>query len=668
MEGHKTNKQIFISVGIAGMMVLGGAIITVDSVSADAVDKVTVRVPTFCTMSGTGMNTHNASIQNGTYNSNIGETALKAFCNDSDGFAIYAIGYTGDEEGKNVLSSATLDSADDIVTGTAKSGDASNWAMKLSAVSSPTPTYPITIQNSFDDFQSVPNDYTLVAKRLDGTDIGQNAEGSMLKTTYQVYVAPTQPAGTYSGRVKYVLVHPNDIPTPKSTMLDSGRVVSAKMKTLAAGTETAYNAKTSDIKAIRMADALPSDFVPSEANTVSTATSKHPIYIFFDDTNDAGIMYFYTGGYQVVMNPDSSSLFRSNLALADISGLETWDSSNVITMQAIFVDSVIELTNLDALARWDMSNVESLYGSFALNSSLVTAGYRSALSDISALANWDTSNVVNMKQTFCNLSSLSDISVLAFWDTSKVTDMSFMFDGSGIGDVSALSNWDVSKVETMKMTFGVGGDEYGAGIRSRLSDISGLANWDTKSVQSMQGMFQNTTEITNLDALSNWDVSSVEDMYFMFGLRAGESKIGNPIIDLTPLANWKVSNVTDMHCMFQNNNIASFLPLRNWNVGKVRDFNNMFNQTKKSTTTTLAGLENWDVSSATNMSSMFADSVSLTDASAINGWNIRNVVLGTGAESVDEGFNHMFVGAPVHPTFTLRLGTWNSNGTFIPSE
>ena len=119
--------------------------------------------------------------------------------------------------------------------------------------------------------------------------------------------------------------------------------------------------------------------------------------------------------------------------------------------------------------------------------------------------------------------------------------------------------------------------------------------------------------------------------------------------------------------MFQNNNIASFLPLSNWNVGKVQDFSNMFNQTNKSTTTTLAGLENWNVSSATSMSSMFADSVSLTDASAINGWDIRNVIPDTSGGTSDIGFNKMFAGSPVHPTFTLRTGTWNSNGTFIPS-
>ena len=604
------------------------------SVAADVVDRVAIKVPTSCTMSGTGMNSHNASIQNGTYNSAIGETTMRVFCNDDAGFAIYAIGYTDDEDGKNVLTNATLGSTYDITTGTATSGNDSKWAMKLSTVSNPTPTYAIAIQNSFDNFHTVPDEYTLVAKRLEGTDIGENAEGTTLKTTYQAYIASNQPAGTYSGKVKYILVHPNDIPTPKSTMLDTGQVVSAKMKTLAAGSSKAYNTKTSDIKAIRMADSLPSGFVATDANTVSTSTSKHPIYIFFDNTNDAGIMYFYTGGYQVVMNPDSSHLFRSNLALADISGLADWDASNVTSMFAMFVDSTVCLTNVDDLARWDTSKVENMAGLFMINTSTNNAGYRSQLSDISGIINWDTSSVTSLEYLFQYQKSLTSLYGLEFWN--------------------------VSKVENMHGTF-IGQEE--------LSDITALANWDTGSVTNMQTMFQNNLLLTDYSALVNWDTSKVTTMYGMFSVSAGLAKTGDPIIDLTPLANWNVSNVTNMATMFQNNNIASFLPLSNWDVGKVQDFNNMFNQSWESTTTTLAGLENWNVSSATNVSMMFAESVSLTDASAINGWDIRNVVIDTsGDESNNLGFNKMFQAAPVYPAFTLRAGTWNSNGTFIPSS
>ena len=195
------------------------------SVSADdsVVDEINITVPASCSIEGTGMTSHNANIVNGTVNSSIGETTMKAFCNDNEGFAIYAIGYTDNTDGKNVLTNSTLGSTHDIATGTATSGNASNWAMKLSTITSPTPTYPITIQNSFDSFHTVPNDYTLVAKRTSATDVGQNAEGSTLKSTYQAYISQTQPAGTYTGQVKYVLAHPNYV--DKNALKDAITVI-----------------------------------------------------------------------------------------------------------------------------------------------------------------------------------------------------------------------------------------------------------------------------------------------------------------------------------------------------------------------------------------------------------------------------------------------------------
>ena len=216
-------RRIHFCLGLLTLVLLSGVMLASSGVSADndsVVDEINITVPVSCTLSGTGMNTHNATINNGQYNSSIGETTLQAFCNDNNGFAIYAIGYTDDTDGKNVLTNSTLGSTYDIVTGTATSGNTSNWAMKLSTVTSPAPTYPIIIAGSTDDtekeqgdpdftaFQEVPDDYERVAYRTAGTDIGAGAEGTTLKTTYQAYINATQPAGTYTGQVKYTLVHP----------------------------------------------------------------------------------------------------------------------------------------------------------------------------------------------------------------------------------------------------------------------------------------------------------------------------------------------------------------------------------------------------------------------------------------------------------------------------
>lgn len=216
---------VLLTVTILSGIVLSSSIVSADDDSV--VDEINITVPVSCTISGIGMNTHNAEINNGQYDSAIGETVMKAYCNDNEGFAIYAIGYTDNEEGNNVLTNSTLGSDYDITTGTTTSGNNSNWAMKLSTTISPAPTYPIIIAGAtgdtlkeqgdpdFTSFQAVPDDYTKVAYRTANTDTGTNAEGSTIKTTYQAYISETQPAGTYTGQVKYTLVYPNDAATPQ---------------------------------------------------------------------------------------------------------------------------------------------------------------------------------------------------------------------------------------------------------------------------------------------------------------------------------------------------------------------------------------------------------------------------------------------------------------------
>lgn len=216
--------------GLMGVTLLSGLILSSSLTSADdAVDVVTITVPTSCSMSSTGTNSHVAELGNGQSNSTIGETTITTYCNDNEGFAIYAIGYTGDTLGNTVLTDTSLGFTHDIVTGTATSGNTSNWAMKLSTISSPSPNFPITIAGSTNDslkqqgdpdystFQAVPDDYAKVAYRTSSTDVGTNAEGSTIKTTYQVYISPTQSAGTYTGKVKYALVRPNTAPAPSNT-------------------------------------------------------------------------------------------------------------------------------------------------------------------------------------------------------------------------------------------------------------------------------------------------------------------------------------------------------------------------------------------------------------------------------------------------------------------
>ncbi|MDO4612402.1 MAG: hypothetical protein Q4B29_03030 [Candidatus Saccharibacteria bacterium] len=194
-------KLIYLPVGVLAILTaVSGVLLTSDETNAEtqsATGKITVE--TACTLSGTVGSAHTATMLNGTYQQGIGATTLTANCNDENGYSIYAIGFSNDTFGNtNMIGTNGLT----FPTGTATSGDTSNWAMRVSAVSGNTTP---TIQNGFGNYSAVPTDYTMIASEENATD-GTN--GSSIQTTYAVYLSGGQGAGTYTGKVKYSLVHP----------------------------------------------------------------------------------------------------------------------------------------------------------------------------------------------------------------------------------------------------------------------------------------------------------------------------------------------------------------------------------------------------------------------------------------------------------------------------
>ena len=216
-----------IAVGIPIITtIFAGAILASNYVSADdIVDEIDITVPVSCSMSGTGMTSHNANISNGTYQANIGTATLHAFCNDSEGFAIYATGYTGYEIGatnsNKLVGAATNTTIETGLATTTGNPDISNWAMKLAITQDSgdtTGTNAYTIDSApntsggsdatFSQYHVVPNEYTKVAHKNSATDMTANTGGVKLTTTYAAYISKTQPADTYTGQVIYTLVHP----------------------------------------------------------------------------------------------------------------------------------------------------------------------------------------------------------------------------------------------------------------------------------------------------------------------------------------------------------------------------------------------------------------------------------------------------------------------------
>ncbi|MDO5451828.1 MAG: FISUMP domain-containing protein [Candidatus Saccharibacteria bacterium] len=203
--------------GLVGLTILSGGILTTVSTAADddsSVSTATITVAESCSMVATTDTAHTATIPNGIYSGSsdyypdgIGQTTLKVYCNDTSGFSIYAIGYTGEQySGEDHTKLIGTDNTNKIATGTADSGQTSNWAMKLAT--NAQATYPITLENGYGAFSAIPDTYTKVATRAGSTDVGDIATGASLTTTYAAYISPTQLADTYTGKVKYTMVHP----------------------------------------------------------------------------------------------------------------------------------------------------------------------------------------------------------------------------------------------------------------------------------------------------------------------------------------------------------------------------------------------------------------------------------------------------------------------------
>ena len=159
-----------------------------------------------CSLSYSIDEEHVSDVLNGQYRADIGTTTFNANCNDEAGFAIYTVGNSANEYGNtNLVATIGGEQRPDynIATGTNTVGDNSNWTMKLSALSG---DYAPTIENGFNSFSVVPNGYTKAAS-FNGTT---NDSYASLQSTYAVFISPTQPAGSYAGRIKYTLIHPQN--------------------------------------------------------------------------------------------------------------------------------------------------------------------------------------------------------------------------------------------------------------------------------------------------------------------------------------------------------------------------------------------------------------------------------------------------------------------------
>ena len=326
-----------------------------------------------------------------------------------------------------------------------------------------------------------------------------------------------------------------------------------------------------------------------------------------------------------------------NTGKATITGLDSWDVSNVTSMISMFLNASAFNQNIGS---WTVSSVTSMLAMF-----------KNASAFNQNIGSWTVSSVTNMTEMFYGSSAFDqDISN---WNVSNVTNMQSMFygasdfnqnignwerTGSTVGNVinmynmlcnasvfnQDISGWDVSEVTNMKSLFlgaSAFNQDIGDWVVSKVADMSfmfknasafnqDIGDWVVSSVTDMNNMFIYASAF-NQD-ISGWDVSKVENMNNMFRNASAFNQ---------PLNSWDISSVTNIGYIFYNAS-AFNQPLNSWDVSSVSgypEFSSMF----RSAISFNQDISNWDVSNITDMSRMFYSALAFNQD--ISDWDVSAV-------------------------------------------
>ena len=221
---NSSTNPLVLAISIFGILTIITALsaimlINYHSASAESAS-ASVNVSSACTFSSNTDSTHSTEIAPETWQENIGKTSFTVKCNDSGGYAVYAVGYSNDEYDDNRL----IGPNNNIInTGVATSGNDSTWSMKLLPGEGDT----ASIVSPYNDYAAVPGNYDTdetnneFQKVATYSSTTQGNTGSSFAVTYKSYIAKNQAAGDYTGKVKFTMVHPqNAIPRGKYYMQD----------------------------------------------------------------------------------------------------------------------------------------------------------------------------------------------------------------------------------------------------------------------------------------------------------------------------------------------------------------------------------------------------------------------------------------------------------------
>lgn len=202
-----TEKLIYLPVGVltavtmvSGAVLGGAASYAEDSKSATATASVTIGDACSFTEGSDYTATLELSGNEATTAGKTDKPSMTVTCNDTQGFAVFAVGASDEVTVDGVVHTNYMKGTSDgtyIPTGTS---GGSYWAMQVTSATN------AMIQPGYNTWAEVPETNVAVVK-ANGSTTGSAT--STIRTDYMVHVADGQAAGTYTGKVKYTLVHPS---------------------------------------------------------------------------------------------------------------------------------------------------------------------------------------------------------------------------------------------------------------------------------------------------------------------------------------------------------------------------------------------------------------------------------------------------------------------------
>ena len=325
------------------------------------------------------------------------------------------------------------------------------------------------------------------------------------------------------------------------------------------------------------------------------------------------------------------SMFEGCINLERVNNIQYWNVDNLKSVRKMFYNCK-KLHSIE-FDDWNINLISNLSEMFA-NAEMITE------IDVTGLVN---SNAVNINSMFYNCKALTSLVGLGTWNVSNVTSLNSVFRACNTLGTLDLRTWNVSNVTDYTRTF----DSC-----TSLAYLN-VSNWNTNKATTLFYTFAECHELSQLIGIEDFDTSNVTNM-----CRTFDCCFKIPYLDVSK---WDVSKVQTMYCMFfGNTSLKTLVGLENWIVTTCTDMTSMFCQCSVLSEESLRSIENWDMSTTQKLTCMLYDCKLLTEIDLSN-WQLTNLYFSNTATNSSSGPRGMFDGCINLEKVTLNetWGDWD---------